>query len=195
MGNKRPRPELSCSCFCQTTRQDLPLRRWGGGGCPVSRRPGRHPAHQPGQWSILEPRVSGTRGGEARTCSFRVPWGGQAQIQWVKCLGRPWLGRGGFSSAPELLRGTDPRFHSAACQKLEHPQWGRLAAEGQAESGGLRGPGLATGTWGALMGHVRRSGVSGPESHFIKIPAKPGDKPQSVGFYCLISKLSVSGSI
>lgn len=104
MGNKRPCPELSCSCFCQTTRQDLPLRQWGGEGCPVSRRPGRRPAHQPGQQSILEPRVSGTRGGEARTCSFRVPWGGQAQIQWVKCLGQPWLGRGGLSSAPELHR-------------------------------------------------------------------------------------------
>lgn len=66
---------------------------------------------------------------------------------------------------------------------------------GQAASGGLRGPGLATGTGGALMGHVRTSGVSGPESRFIKIPAKPGDKPQSVGSYCLISELSGSGSI
>ena len=40
------------------------------------------------------------------------------------------------------------------------------------------------------MGHARTSGVSGPESRFIKIPAEPGDKPQSVGSYCLISELS-----
>ena len=130
MGNKRPCPELSCSCFCQTTRQDLRLRQWGSEGCPVSRRPGRHPAHQPGQRSILEPRVSGTRGGEAWTCSFRVPWGGQAQIQWVKCPGRPWLGRGGLSSAPELLRGTDPCFHSAALPKAGVSAVGQVGSRG-----------------------------------------------------------------
>ena len=164
-------------------------------GVPVSGRPGRCPVHQPGQWSILEPRVSGTRGGEAQTCSSRVLWGGQAQIQWVDAWGSPgWEGVGsplrlGCSGA--LI----PAFTQQHRQKQKQPQVGRSAAPVQAASGAPQGLGLATGTWRDLMGHFRRSGVSGPESRFIKIPAKPGDKPQSVGFYCLISELSASGSV
>lgn len=147
---------------------------WGGGALSGDQA-GVLPI-TPRQWSILEQRGRVEQRDGKQDLLIPCAMGQPGQIQWVK-WGRP-VGGGGLSSALSCS-GALTCFYSAALTKRGASAVGQVGSRGAGRVWGPSGPGPATGTGGALMGHVRTSGFLARKSVY-KISAKPGDKPSSL---------------